>query len=388
MKVKRIISTISICILIVLYSNTFGQVRNDYCYDNIADYTPQFSIGSKKYGIGFGNFVNYNGINFCFIDRTCRLNGLGISIVGPINSQKHSNGIEVSFAPHALQMNGVSIGLLAGLVNYKANGIQLAGLFGEYGSVRGINLVGGLNMCESISGFSLTGLYSLASQHNGIGTCLIAQRIDESANGLFISGLMFTSDSLNGLSLSSININKRTNGILFGVYNHSEQLNGIQFGLMNKINENPIPFRTLPLLNFNFSKDPIRRIEVDSVLNSNGDSAKYSFDYFPSGILKKVTITSNRRTLSIKEMYENKKLKYTYNYENDTLVEKYFYSNGNLKYETKSLNGTYLGNYILFDKKGRKIDEGSPNHDYPKNKFLSFWHKKKHLRKRKVKNVW
>lgn len=387
MKAKRIISTISVCTLIVLYSSTFGQGQNEYCYENIADYTPHLSVGSKKYGIGFGNFVSYNGINFCFIDKTCRLNGLGVSIVSPLNSQKHSNGIELGFAHNVLQMNGVSIGILAGLVNYNANGIQLAGLFGEYGSVRGINMVGGLNMCESISGFSLTGLYSIATQHNGIGTSLLAQRIDESANGLFISGLMFTSDNLNGLSFSTINMNKKTNGILIGIYNLSEQHNGIQIGLINKINENPIPFRTLPLLNINFSKDPIRRIEKDSVLNSNGDSAKYSFDYFPSGILKRVTITSNKRTLSIKESYENEKLKYTYNYENDTLVQKYFYSNGNLKYETKYLNGAYLGNYTLFDKKGRKIDERSPNHYYPKNKFQSFWRKKILLRKRKVKNT-
>lgn len=381
MKNNDISKAVIVIILLTVCIKLFGQYQNESCYSLKSKTQSRFYLGSKKSGIGFGCFGIYNGLNLNFIDKTCSLNGIGISFLGPLNSRKHSNGVELSLAHNLLNVNGVSLGLLAGIVEYNANGIQIAGFIGEYGTVRGINVVAGINLCETINGFSMTGLYMVANQHNGLGVSLLAHKIDEAARGLFITGLIFNSEKLNGFSISPINTNKRTNGIQLGLFNHSEQLNGIQIGLINKVNENPIFFRTLPILNFNFSKDPDQKMRVDTIIKSSGEIAKYFTEYYPSGKLKSEILETSKETIFINELFENGNLKHIEYYSNDTLINRYYYKNGNLKFETKFINGDYLGNYLLFNKKGKVIEERNPNIFYPK-KRRRFYFKNMFMKKR------
>ena len=57
-----------------------------------------------------------------------------------------------------------------------------------------------------------------------------------------------------GLAVSAFNhIKGEQVGLSLGILNYAYRLHGVQIGLINYVKENPVLFRYMPLINFNFS---------------------------------------------------------------------------------------------------------------------------------------
>lgn len=350
-------------------TNCIAQSENSTCYNHLKNKPKKISLGLINAGIGFGGFKKYNGLNFSFIDKTCRLNGIGICILGQLNTKKIVNGFDFGLIHTTSSVNGIFIGSLIGAVDYNLKGISFTGLLGDLGSVKGLNIVGGLSIIDQMKGISITGIYSVHSKSSGLGLSLIGQSFQDSSNGLYVSGLIYKSQKTSGMSISSLNFNEKGNGVQIGVLNHSKQFNGVQFGLVNIIKENPKLLRILPLINVNFSKDPIQRIEKDTIIEYPfSDTAKLVKEFYPSGQLKKKAIIFKNKSDHV-HYYENGSPKEIAEYENEQSTEKTFYKNGVLKSEITYSQGLPVESYWIYDRKGNKKEERDPNKFYPKNIF-------------------
>lgn len=165
-------------------TNCIAQSENSTCYNHLKNKPKKISLGLINAGIGFGGFKKYNGLNFSFIDKTCRLNGIGICILGQLNTKKIVNGFDFGLIHTTSSVNGIFIGSLIGAVDYNLKGISFTGLLGDLGSVKGLNIVGGLSIIDQMKGISITGIYSVHSKSSGLGLSLIGQSFQDSSNGL------------------------------------------------------------------------------------------------------------------------------------------------------------------------------------------------------------
>ncbi|MAC95916.1 MAG: hypothetical protein CMC96_10470 [Flavobacteriales bacterium] len=358
-------------------TNCIAQSENSTCYTHLKNKPKKISLGLINAGIGFGGFKKYNGLNLSLIDKTCKLNGVGFCIVGQLNTKKIVNGFDLGLIHSTSSVNGIFIGALFGAVDYNLKGISFTGLLGDLGRVKGVNIVGGLSIVDQMKGVSITGVYSVYSKGFGLGLSLIGQSFQGISNGLYVSGLIYKSEKTNGVSISSFNFNEKGNGIQIGILNHSKQFNGVQFGLVNIIKENPKLIRILPLINANLSKDPIQKIEKDTIIEHPfSDTAKLVKEYYPSGRLKKKAFISKNKSYHV-QYYENGSPKEIVEYKNEQSTEKTFYKNGVMKSEITYSQGLPVESYWIYDRKGDKKEERDPNKFYPKSKFHQLWIKLK-----------
>lgn len=356
-------------IFLFISLSIFGQEKNWYsCYD-FFEYKHRLSIGTRNNGIGFGSYNKYNGINFNIRDNTCILNGIGVCVIGHLNTNKKTNGIEVGLFPNISEANGICIGVIMGGVRHTLNGISLMGLIGDVWKLNGINFTSGIFLNNEINGLSISGLSSISSIHNGVGISILIQRIDNLANGIFISGLFFNSEKTNGISIAPISINQSGNGLQIGVFNYSNQFNGIQFGLINILKENRRAFQILPIVNFNFKSDPPLTFEKDTILDLYGDTLKYIETYFPNGNIKSITITNGINQFGNHiEYYINGQIKNESYFVNGKIngPVKSYYKNGQLISEIQYSNGVPIGTYWVYNRKGKIIEERDAKLKYNK----------------------
>ncbi|MBI3235728.1 MAG: hypothetical protein HYZ42_17115, partial [Bacteroidetes bacterium] len=227
---------------------------------------PNLSLGTKKFGIGFGKFHKvYSGINFNlrsvhteaifehepYIDyrkgfhksryfRTNNgillsgysygtsvnglsiggllqgdyLNGIAISVIS--NNHKNVNGVAVSlFKNQAEIMNGVDISLFKNK-SEKMNGLAMS-FVNEFDNFRGISITGIGIYGGAITGISLSGIFNKASD----------------LNGLLISSVYNEASIVNGMSLTiGMNEIDELNGFALGAINHYDRMKGLSIGLI------------------------------------------------------------------------------------------------------------------------------------------------------------
>ena len=137
-------------------------------------------------------------------------------------------------------------------------GLALSGgVVGAGGVIRGIGLAGVAAGAQRAEGVLVAGGAVGARHARGLlwgGLAAGGETID----GLVVSSAYnrLTDDGrLRGLALSTVNdFRGRQEGLAIGLINYARSLRGVQLGLINIAQNNPVPFRVLPLLNANFSR--------------------------------------------------------------------------------------------------------------------------------------
>lgn len=344
-----------ILILVFTFISFIGFAQNKPgCYNHFKKEPSHLLFGLKKTGIGFGGFGKINGLNLCLIDKTCRLNGVGLSLFGQLNTRKKTNGLEIGLAPCVSKMNGVFVGLLGGAVDYDFNGVGIAGILGDFGNTNGILICPVNILSGNTIGVSLTGISSVQTSHVGLGISAMFFQVDENASGIFFSGISFNSEILNGSSFSIINSAQDVRGVQFGFINKAKLMTGFQFGLVNVIKENPRVFRTLPVLNFNFSKAPVLTVHSDSI--SSSDSiylGRITTNFYPSGKLLSKSFVGHDNYVLVKDYYENGALKHFSETFKDSKMDVYYYKNGAIRSKTNSELGCIKNDYWIYKRNGK-----------------------------------
>lgn len=71
--------------------------------------------------------------------------------------------------------------------------------------------------------------------------------------GVALSGAWMQCKRVRGLAIGSyLSAEESMTGLAVGILNHTSDLRGVQLGVLNIVEENPLPFRYLPLLNLRF----------------------------------------------------------------------------------------------------------------------------------------
>ena len=193
----------------------------------------------------------------------------GLAVV----SQGNSSGLNFGGLATVSEGNkrGINIGGLANVAEGNMYGLNLSGLANvSEMNVYGINFAGLAQVAGAdLYGLTIAGLAIVAeSNMKGIGVSL-----GKIAGGYSISGLHFTgykietkdlagisgsiawieTDYMKGVGISVFNqIRKQQQGITIGLVNFTEVLHGLQIGLINIAENNPAPFKILPVINAHF----------------------------------------------------------------------------------------------------------------------------------------
>jgi hypothetical protein len=211
------------------------------------------SLGTKRFGICFGNREKYSGLKFSIKNTSTRVNGLSVSVSSG-DQNPAINGIDIGVVSFLGKMNGVQLSLIGVSMDEKSHGLFLNPIVTDMWDGTGFAFSGVVFFTDKFNGFSFSGIYSAANQFNGILISPGSNTIDSVLNGLSFSGLRTYAEHLNGFSFSLFNRIKHGKGLCLGVVNFSDTYRGVQIGVWNIIKENPRPFRRLPIINFHFCK--------------------------------------------------------------------------------------------------------------------------------------
>ena len=221
--------------------------------------SPQKPISKSKltinnYGIGLGGLNKLNGLNLSLIDKTCKINGLSVSLSNNFESYKTINGIDITLLSYIEKCRGLGFAL-GGEIN-ELNGLATFLLFGTTWDFNGINISGLAQLNSNISkGAVISGLYIVNSQFTGLAITpgfIVSDSID---SGVMIAGLYYNSEISNGLSISLINKSEKSKGLKIGLLNLSKNHKGVQIGLLNINHSNRKLFKYLPFISLNLRKD-------------------------------------------------------------------------------------------------------------------------------------
>lgn len=256
------------------------------------------SLGSKDYGICFGNSANYNGIRFNLLDKNVNnVNGLNVTGTSGLriksgDSVANINGLNITaLYSTAKKINGISINVIGDSIG-KSNGIALGGLGSWVDKSNGINVGGLFAKAQRSNGINASYITSLGVRQNGIAASLFFTKVESKLNGIGWANGVLAGDTLNGLSaggfavfspysdsgtgrisglaLSAIVVwtNKMNgmaasaafnkfdtlHGVSVSTVNLTKQLHGFEFGLINHAGNNRKPFRWTPFFNFNLRR--------------------------------------------------------------------------------------------------------------------------------------
>ena len=198
-----------------------SSISDEYETSICSDWS--IDIPASTWGISFGNSKNFNGFRFNYRDCNVEtVNGFNFTLweaKSVINSEV--NGISFGTVPHAAslnglniglglisdeQMNGINLGILAGVSNGNINGINFGGLaLVSNGSMKGINF-GGLALVSDgeIVGLNFGGLAQVANGNLlGINFGGLALVSNGDLTGFNLGGLALVSNGdLSGINLS------------------------------------------------------------------------------------------------------------------------------------------------------------------------------------------
>lgn len=254
------------------HTNLLAQDKKNY-----------FSLGGKKWGLGFGYSKDYTGLRFNLIDYSLEritgisiiLNARGGNYIRNNNLLEYNkenvwtNGISFSLIETPFKkVNGISIGLFAD-VSPRVNGISIGGIAlasglgfvdrkieNKYGRVQnGIAISSLLMSMRKGNGLIITGVYLRADTLRGLICSLL---IEGKSDNAILQGVAISGDVrfkyVDGIILAAGSDVKNMNGVQIGLINEADNIRGFQFGLINHVRNNPKLLRWLPLFNTNFRK--------------------------------------------------------------------------------------------------------------------------------------
>ena len=127
----------------------------------------KFKLTINNYGIGLGGLNKLNGLNLSLIDKTCKINGLSVSLSNNFESYKTINDIDITLLSYIEKCRGLGFAL-GGEIN-ELNGLATFLLFGTTWDFNGINISGLAQLNSNISkGAVISGLYIVNSQFTGL----------------------------------------------------------------------------------------------------------------------------------------------------------------------------------------------------------------------------
>ncbi|MBL4706323.1 MAG: hypothetical protein JKY54_17480 [Flavobacteriales bacterium] len=297
-KINRLIKNSFTLLILLCCLNSFAQFKES-----------NFSIGSGKFGIGFGDFNSYSGLRFSWYGTAKQMNGIDIGL-----------DLDTDF------QNGLSISIIGAFINKRSNGINAAVLYNDAWVSNGISIGGLVTMHDQLRGVCFGGIGAITRNTFGVSTALIVNVTDHQINGVAFGGIVVKSEELYGVTLGTFNINNLgvgtqcggfnfTNdfkGFQIGCVNRARQLSGLQFGLINVIRENK-HFKVMPILNFNFSKKCALEVTRDSI-GENGEPWKIIQKNYSDGSIKSEILFHYQESISEKRYYDSGKLKETFAY--------------------------------------------------------------------------
>jgi hypothetical protein len=249
---KIMFKNITLIILSFITLSVFGlkdtSELNQKSYKNRG-----ISLGTKRFGICFGNRENYSGLKFSIKNTSRVVNGLSASITSG-DQNPVINGIDLGLVNFLGKMNGIQLSVIGVSIDEQSNGLFINPIVTDMWEGNGLAFSGIVFFCDKFSGFSFSGIYSTANRFNGVLISPGSNIIDSLLNGFSFSGLRTYAEHLNGFSFSAFNRVKEGKGVLLGLINHSDSFKGVQLGLWNIIKENRRPFRRLPIINCRFRK--------------------------------------------------------------------------------------------------------------------------------------
>ncbi len=223
---------------------------------NAKDQPVRDTLKKRVWLLGFGNKARtYNALRISATDKGRNTNGINISLTGEVNppDDSQTNGIDLSAVfPGTHNVNGAAISLFMSEYG-TVNGISMLGLMGECYVTNGV-AISLIHMFETTNGICAGGLDVTGFKVNGLALAGINVAVDDTMNGLTLSGICTHIGTMNGLSIAPFNRSEDLHGVQVGLFNNAVLANGIQFGLLNRIAENPRALRLLPVFNFNFRK--------------------------------------------------------------------------------------------------------------------------------------
>jgi hypothetical protein len=115
----------------------------------------------------------------------------------------------------------------------------------------GIGVAGLATVAErEIHGLGIAGLATASERFAGIGIAGLAVATGEEMRGIALAGGVTGAGDLVGLAIAPYNRYEGVQrGLTIGLFNWATELRGVQIGLLNRADNNPAPFRWLPLVN-------------------------------------------------------------------------------------------------------------------------------------------
>jgi hypothetical protein len=238
------------------------------------------SIGGNKWGIAFGNPVDYNGIRLNLIDLKIpkQINGLSISIknesnivngikLGIFNSPKGGYSHDTRGNTLYAQLNGIQVILLNlhgsnfqgfnfGAINKNigGKGINICLLYSHASRINGIS-ISPINIATWIDGIQV-GLFNEINTWSRLGSCSEGGGgALGKCTGLQLAFCNYNEGEIYGLQIGVINYNKKATGINFGLINFCDSGQSVQFGIFNLRKNNRWFAKILPIVNFKWEKN-------------------------------------------------------------------------------------------------------------------------------------
>ena len=233
------------------------------------------NIPLKKYGISFGNSIEFSGIRVNFRDSAVKhVNGLNLTfwLTRDLNNIPVVNGINIGFLPTATisqpitvglygtgskTLNGISVGGIAvGTLN--ANGLIVSGFVIAAG-----NSISGLSFApidiysnNSINGCAV-GVASVVAHGNinGVVADLGYVKCSKTVSGVTITAGYLNSSIYKGIAIAGFSGSIEMHGLSFAIINHTEKLHGLQVGLLNYAGNNHKGLRMLPFFNLHLRRE-------------------------------------------------------------------------------------------------------------------------------------
>ncbi len=179
--------------------------------------------------------MNFGGMGTVSQGTVGGLNVGGLAIVGQegvVGINVASMAIVATEGPLTfLNLSGLAVVGLEGIYGVSVAG---AGIVSK-NDIIGLNLtLGDLRTDGAIGGFSVAGYRTKADRFTGIGLTLVTTQVGEMQGA--VTGFYNRFD-------------RSMSGLAIGIVNDATALFGVQLGLINIADNNPFPFRVLPILN-------------------------------------------------------------------------------------------------------------------------------------------
>jgi hypothetical protein len=211
------------------------------------------SIGTKKFGICFGNREKYSGLKFSLSNRSKRVNGISASITCS-DQNPTVNGIDIGVINFLGKMNGIQLGLIGVSIDEESHGLYINPMVTDTWKASGVAITGIIFFNDKFNGFSFSGVSNSSNYFNGVLISPGSNLIDSVMNGFSFGGIRTSANRLNGVTIGAVNRINQGKGVQLGLFNSSDDFKGVQIGLINIIRSNRKFFRVIPFINFRFKK--------------------------------------------------------------------------------------------------------------------------------------